>query len=550
MKLDDTILKKILFEGNYITQSDVKSAEEYAQNHKSSFVEYFLTEDLLSPDIIGQAVSEYFKVPYTDLNSYKPTKELVLLIPEMVAKKYRIVVSAEKKDKIIVATDDPSNKELNAVLESLFPNKKIQITFSLSEDIDASFVYYRQGLETRFAKIISAKNRVAPEIVEQIIDDALLLKASDIHFEPQISEAIVRFRIDGVLQDAGHIPLEYYETIVNRIKVQAKLRIDEHFRSQDGAIRFVNKSNNESVDLRVSIVPTLDGEKVAVRVLSSYVRDLTLSDIGLPEDLQNQIAISSKKPFGMILVTGPTGSGKTTTLYALIKQLNTRQVNITTIEDPVEYKIEGINQIQANSQTNLTFSQGLRSIARQDPNIIFVGEIRDGETADIAVNAALTGHLLLSTFHANNASTAIPRFIDMGIEPFLVGSTLELIISQRLARRTCNSCKVSYTVTKNELEKYGSEISKAFGSKSLTLYKGKGCATCNHTGFSGRVGVFEYLTTSPELQDLIAKVPSTKQVTELIRKQGFKSMFDDGVEKVKQGITTIDELLRVVSPEK
>lgn len=247
----------------------------------------------------------------------------------------------------------------------------------------------------------------------------------------------------------------------------------------------------------------------------------------------------------MILVTGPTGSGKTTTLYSILKIINTRGTNITTIEDPVEYKIQGVNQIQTNLQTNLTFAKGLRAVMRQDPNVIFVGEIRDLETADIAVNAALTGHLLLSTFHANNAATAIPRFVDMGVEPFLVGSTLELIIAQRLVRRICDSCKVSYVPTKEEFKKMDPAIAQRFDSNT-TLYKGNGCDACSHTGFRGRIGVFEFLHTSPELQDLVAKNPSTKDVASLIKSQGFVSMFEDGIEKVKAGITTLEEVQRVI----
>ena len=247
----------------------------------------------------------------------------------------------------------------------------------------------------------------------------------------------------------------------------------------------------------------------------------------------------------MILVTGPTGSGKTTTLYSIIKILNTRGANVTTIEDPVEYKIQGVNQIQVNMQTQLTFAKGLRAVMRQDPNTILVGEIRDFETADIAVNAALTGHLLLSTFHANNAATAIPRFIEMGVEPFLVGSTLELIVAQRLVRRICESCKVSFSPSKTELEKYPEEIARHIAPNS-TLYRGKGCETCSHTGYKGRVGVFELLSTSPELQDLIAKTPSTKDVMELVKNNGFISMFEDGIEKIKAGLTTVEEVLRVV----
>lgn len=251
----------------------------------------------------------------------------------------------------------------------------------------------------------------------------------------------------------------------------------------------------------------------------------------------------------MILVTGPTGSGKSTTLYSLMKVVNTRHVNITTIEDPVEYKIEGINQIQVNPQSNLTFARGLRAITRQDPNVILVGEIRDTETADIAVNAALTGHLLLSTFHANNATTAIPRLVDMGIEPYLLSSTLELIISQRLVRKICNSCKVSYEVNESYFEKFGKDVKSYFTDGGVTLYKGKGCEACSNTGFSGRIGIFEFLKTSQELQELIPENPTTNEIFKLVRKQGFKTFFEDGLDKVKSGLTTLEELLRIANPQ-
>ncbi len=549
MKLEQDVIKKILLDGSYVTPEDIKKAEEYAEEHRVSIVEYLLVEGLTSTDIIGQAIAESLGVPYSNLQAKQPAKEQVLLIPEEFAKKFRVVLFNQEDGKVIIATDDPKKENLEQELSKIFPNKEIEITFASGDDIDAIFVNYQQSLKTEFSKIIETKGRIAPEILDQIFEDALLLKTSDIHCEPQEKKVVVRFRIDGVLHDAGELPKEYYENIVNRLKVQAKLRIDEHFSAQDGAIRFASPNYPHPVDLRVSIVPTLDGEKIAIRILSSYVRDLTLSDIGLSKELQNQILKTSKKPFGMILVTGPTGSGKTTTLYSLIKIVNTQKVNITTIENPVEYKIQGINQIQVNPQANLTFAKGLRAIARQDPNIVLVGEIRDLETADIAVNAALTGHLLLSTFHANNAATAIPRFIDMGVEPFLVGSTLELIIAQRLVRRICDSCKASESYSKTKIDKLGKDVGKYFEGKTFTFYKGKGCESCSHTGFRGRIGVFEFLTTSPELQDLISRSPSTKEVADLVRSQGFKTMFEDGIEKVKGGTTTLEELLRVVIPQ-
>lgn len=548
MKFDEVTIKKILIDGNYVTVDDIKKAEVFAEERRGSVIDYLLFEGLISKNIIGQAISESFGVSYSNLSANTPTKEQVLMISEEIAKKFNVVVSDQKKNEITVTTNDPKNPELLISLKNIFPDKKIKINFALEDEIDELFVNYDSGLETRFSKIIESKGKAAPEIVDQIIEDALLLKVSDIHCEPQEKEVVVRFRVDGVLHEAGRMPKEYYENIVNRIKVLAKLRIDEHFSSQDGAIRFTSKEHSTPIDLRVSIIPTLDGEKIAIRVLSSYIEDLTLSNLGLSDELQKQLVKSVQKPFGMILVTGPTGSGKTTTLYSLLRVINTKKINITTIEDPVEYKIQGINQIQANSQTNLTFAKGLRAIARQDPNVILVGEIRDLETADIAVNAALTGHLLLSTFHSNNAATAIPRFMDMGVESFLLGSTLELILSQRLSRKICDSCKMSYTVSRKDIDKFGPEVSKYFSEKSIVLYKGKGCVSCSQTGYKGRVGVFEYIVSSPDLQDLIAKNPSTKDVSDLIKKQGFKTMFEDGLDKVKAGMTTIEELLRVVNP--
>lgn len=549
MDFDESALKSILLKGDYVSKEDVARADEYAEKHRTSFLEYLLSENLISRQIVGQAIAESLHIPFSNLRTQQPSQEQVLTVPESVAKKFRMVVLSQNEKEVTVATDNPKNPRFTYALREFFSNKTIHITYALPEDIDTVFTNYYKGLEAQFAQLIEKEHHTAPDIVDQIVEDAIMLKASDIHFEPHDNRVVVRFRIDSVLHEAGSLPKENFENVVNRIKVQARLRIDEHYSAQDGAIRFTRKGSSEPIDLRISIVPTIDGEKIAVRILSSYVRDLTLSDIGLSEDLQEQILRTAKKPFGMILVTGPTGSGKSTTLYSLIKTMNTRETNITTIEDPVEYKIEGVNQIQVNDQTNMTFGKGLRAIARQDPNIILVGEIRDLETAEIAINAALTGHLLLSTFHASNVATAIPRLIDMGVEPFLVGSTLELLISQRLVRRICDSCKVSYTLTQEDLKQYGTFVRKAVTGKNLNVYKGKGCAVCSHTGFKGRTGIYEYLTSSPELQDLIGQNAPAKDITALARKQGFRSMFEDGLEKVNLGVTSFDELVRVVAPE-
>lgn len=546
MKLSDQQLQDVLLSGNYIEEADLAEAIKNSGLRHVSLADYLVAEEILTSDLLGQAVAEFYKLAYVDLNSHQPSKEQIAKIPEEIAKKFRLILFEEGKNEVVIATDTPENIQLIDKIGSLFPNKKVSLAYSLAEDIDAALGTYRKTLATRFSKIMAEQKSVAPEIIEEILTDAVSFRTSDIHFEPQEKEVVVRFRIDGVLQEAGRIPKEYYENIVNRLKVQARLRIDEHYAAQDGAIRFVR--DGRLIDARFSLIPTLDGEKIVLRLLADYMRSFALSDLGLLEDSQKLLEASSKKPFGMILVTGPTGSGKTTTLYAVLRTLNNPEVNITTIEDPVEFKISGINQIQVNQQTNLTFAKGLRSIVRQDPDIILVGEIRDQETAEIAVNAALTGHLLLSTFHANDASTSIPRLIDMGIEPFLLSSTLELIVAQRLTRRICEACRYSVNVKTSSLEESFPGAKKYFGKENVTLYKGKGCPNCSGTGYKGRLGIFEFIKMNPDLQALILKNPSSQQIWEIAKKNGAISLFEDGLEKVKNGLTTLEELLRVANP--
>lgn len=544
MGIDDEKLKEILIRENYVTKEDVAKAEAQTGKEGIALVAYLLREEILNKDLLGQAVSEYFKVPYADLNSNMPSKEQILKVPEKIAREYRVVLFKESDSDTTIATDDPVREGLSDMLTKEFKTK-CTIAYSLTEDIEAAFMQYAKTLETRFQKIIESSGRVAPEILDEIFADAIQLRASDIHFEPRTKEVEVRFRVDGVLHEAGRIPRDYYENVLNRLKVLAHERIDEHQAAQDGVLRF--ERDGKSVDMRSSVVPTVDGEKVVLRILSSYVQGLVLGDLGLSAEHEKKIRAAADKPFGMILVTGPTGSGKTTTLYALLKILNGQDVNITTIEDPVEYRMEGVNQIQVNPQTSLTFAEGLRSIVRQDPDIILVGEIRDNETAEIAVNAALTGHLLLSTFHANDAPTSIPRLLDMKIEPFLLSSTLVVVVAQRLIRKVCESCRVSLPISDPVwAESMKKSAVHLVGTK--TLYHGKGCPACGGTGFKGRIGIFEFVEVTPELQQLILKNPSTREIWDLARSQGAVSLYEDGIEKVKAGVTTIDELLRVAEP--
>ncbi|MCA9363597.1 Flp pilus assembly complex ATPase component TadA [Candidatus Kaiserbacteria bacterium] len=550
MHIDDEKLGSILLEQSYLSEEDLQRAREVTAKSTQSLTEYLIAGDLITNDLMGQAIAESVGLSYADLNSNQPTTEHIQRIPEDIAREFRCVYFEYDDDaaQVVIATDEPEKKEeLIAELTPLFPDQSITIAYSLSEDITNILSRYQKPLDTRFSKIIEEEKRVAPEILEEIFVDAHAFGASDIHFEPRAKEVVVRFRVDGVLQEAGRLPKQYYENVVNRIKVQSQLRIDEHFSAQDGAMRF--ESGELVFDLRTSIAPTVDGEKIALRVLSAYVQGLNLGTLGLSGYNEELLTEASQKPFGMILVTGPTGSGKTTTLYAVLRTLNTPDVNITTIEDPVEYRISGVNQIQTNERTNLTFAKGLRSIVRQDPDIILVGEIRDEETAEIAINAALTGHLLLSTFHANDAATAIPRLLDMEAEPFLLASTLELIIAQRLVRKICDHCRHSTVLSPKDIVTEFPAVKKHFtGTKKVTLYTGKGCEVCNHTGYQGRTAIFEFIRITPELKDLILKNPSAHEIWELALTQGARPLFEDGLDKVKSGMTTLEELLRIAPP--
>ncbi len=548
MRISEEKILEALVKGNYLGGEDLKRAQDFSGANRVTALNYLESEGIINKNIIGQALAESYDVDYADLDSNSPDSKQIAKIPENLAKKLRVVLYREDKEEVIVTTDNPAQESLESELQKIFPNKKVIFVFSLPEHLDAVLSSYQKNLEKKFLKIISDGRQIAPLILETTFEDAITLHVSDIHFEPGAQEVLVRFRIDGVLHDVAKMPKEQYENVLNRIKVQSGIRLDEHYSAQDGAMQYKRRQDNTVIDLRVSIVPVVEGEKVVLRILSSYIEGLVLSELGFLPNHRLILEEAIKKPFGMIMVAGPTGSGKTTTLYALLKILNQSDVNITTIEDPVEYKMRGVNQIQVNSATNLTFAQGLRSIVRQDPDIILVGEIRDEETAEIAVNAALTGHLLLSTFHSNDAATVIPRLLDMKIEPFLLASTFELIVAQRLVRKICVHCKESESISGKSIFEKNKNLQGFFEDKEYTLYKGKGCIACDHTGYLDRTALFEIIQMTPELKELILKNPSSQSVWDLARNQGTKSIFEDGVEKVKNGVTTLEELLRVALP--
>ncbi len=384
------------------------------------------------------------------------------------------------------------------------------------------------------------------KLVDGLIESAQKNNASDIHLDPQEEGILVRMRIDGILQDLYHVPKSIHSEVVSRLKILTGLRTDEHQMAQDGRFRHIFKDNT-FVDIRVSVSPTYHGENVVLRLLSDKSQTYTLESLGFSEEDQEKIKIAIKKPNGMVLATGPTGSGKTTTLYTLIKMLNSKEISVLTIEDPIEYAIENVEQIQVNPHAGLTFANGLRTILRQDPNIIMVGEIRDPETATIAVNTALTGTLLLSSLHTNDAATTMPRLLEMGIEPYLVASTMNIAIAQRLVRKICDNCKKEKKITKTIVD----SLSHVQLSKPLkvgeVLFVGAGCTKCTGSGYTGRIGINEVLVVDQEVRDaILARVPSG-EIKKIAMKNGMTSMIEDGFNKARKGLTTIEEVLRVVN---
>ena len=385
-------------------------------------------------------------------------------------------------------------------------------------------------------------------LVNALVAHSYNAQASDIHIDPEEEKVRVRLRVDGVLNDSFTFPKNIQSEVVTRIKVLSGLRTDEHQAAQDGRFKIPIEGVGY-VDVRVSIAPTYYGENAVMRILSEKSHGLTLEELGFSERDFKLVKEAIRKPYGMILATGPTGSGKTTTLYSIIRILNTKEVSIVTIEDPIEYSIVGIDQIQVNPQTGITFAQGLRSLLRQDPNIIMVGEIRDEETAGIAVNAALTGHLLLSSIHTNDSATTLPRLLDMNIEPFLIASTINIAIGQRLIRKICQDCKVKKVLTSAEFESLSGVLPAKFLAENFAkqqhFYVGKGCVKCED-GYQGRVGIYEVLEVSENIRELIMKRATSSEIKAMATKEGMTSMLEDGFKKALAGITTIEEILRII----
>ncbi len=556
-------LKKALEELQVIDQK--KLDEIFLTCHKEKTLPHrvLIEKELVSSDNITRVLAQLVSMPYKKISEVVIPKEILFILPEQVAKKNTTIIFEKNSTSLKVALADPTKKEIIEMLAKK-TGLAVEAYFASEEDIQEKLRLYTQDIGKTFSTILQDKVGVpgqntipVSQIFNLIVEDASTSKASDIHIQPQDDHTVVRFRIDGVMHDVAQLPSGLHEQIINKIKVTAKLRTDEHMSAQDGKINY--SAGTEPVDIRVSIVPSIKGENAVLRLLASHTRRFSLDEIGMREADVKKIHAYLKRPYGMVLTTGPTGSGKTTTIYSLVKIINTREKHIATIEEPVEYDIPGITQIQVNAKTNLTFATGLRSILRQDPDIIFVGEIRDEETAGIAVNSALTGHLVVSTLHTNVAATTIPRLIDLGVEPFLLSSTIHLIIGQRLVRKICHKCRTSAElihkdkkwhidgVEAPQLDDIHDRLKTVFSPKeSNRTYKGKGCKLCLGTGYLGRIGIFELLEVTQSIRDLIVAKADADQIEQKAIHEGMQTMLMDGLAKVKAGLTTIDEVMRVV----
>lgn len=505
-------------------------------------------------------------IPYIDLSDKVIPKSILQKVPEYLAQLYKAVPVEEKDGKLLIAMIDPEDfQAINFIRKAVGSN--IQIALTTQKDIEHILTQY-SGLQSRVEKVISATEIEKQEskvektdkeaieddtpvakIVNSVLNNAVGLGSSDIHIEPKEKEVVVRFRIDGVLQKNLTLPKKLQSSLVSRIKILCNMKIDEQRLPQDGRFRL---GGERPVDFRVSSFPTVFGEKIVMRILDRSQGVLTMEQIGLTgknlEILKNGI----RKSHGMTLVTGPTGSGKTTTLYAVLQELMDVGVNIVTLEDPVEYQINQINQGQVRSDIGFTFASGLRSIVRQDPDIIMVGEIRDLETAELAVQSALTGHIVLSTLHTNDAAGAIPRLVNMGVEPFLITSSINTIVAQRLARKICMGCKEEEKISLEILEDIKKTISvfppeekNKYIRKPLKFYKGKGCEKCNNSGYKKRIGIFEILDVSEKVKSLALQKVSSSELEKQARIEGMISMKQDGIMKALNGITSIEEVWRV-----
>jgi len=565
---------ELLVKENVITKDQLETARDHQKEHGGRLDSILINLGFVQDEDVTSILSKQYGVPSINLSFFEIDQSSIKLIPPDVAQKYLVIPLSRVGSTLTVATADPTNVfamddikfmtgfnvepvvasegsileaiekyygtqhsiELKKVYEEISDSDKEPVELNLestSEDEEVSLDELQRSSEE--APII--------KLVNLILSDSLKKGASDIHLEPYEKDFRVRFRIDGILYNMMNPPLRLRDAMISRVKIMAKMDISEKRLPQDGRIkvRTTFDGKKKEIDYRVSSLPTLFGEKIVLRILDKDNLPLDMSKLGFEEESLKKIEKAILKPYGMVLVTGPTGSGKTSTLYSALNRLNTPETNIMTAEDPVEYNFRGINQVQIKEQIGLTFAAALRSFLRQDPNIILVGEIRDFETTEIAIKAALTGHLVLSSLHTNDAPSTISRMLNMGIEPFLVATSVHLICAQRLIRKICTSCKTEIKTPLQALIKAGFAQEDA---KNVQTFKGEGCKTCNGTGYKGRIGMYEVMEIGEDIQELILVGASSQEIRRKAIEEGMFTLRRSGLEKIKAGLTTLDEVLR------
>jgi len=549
MALSDLIVRQLIHKHKLVLKKKLDEAWDTSRHLGVPLTDVLIGRDFITDEALGSVLAKYYHVQFADLSRTHVPLHVLNLLPETFAIANTVIAFARDGATVSVAMMNPKDLETIELTRKTIGTGIRIIPFVITEK------GFRESLRLYKKSVPSEAQRAAPSTssavitVERLLDDAVRDEASDIHIEPLDSDLLVRVRIDGVLHDHLTLPKSMHATVVARVKILSDLKLDEQRHPQDGQFSYTTRTGKK-VSLRVSTIPTVYGEKVVLRILHDALTNFQLEELGmLPEDL-GMIEKVLRRTHGMILLTGPTGSGKTTTLYTMLGLLNKPGVNIITIEDPVENRIRRINQTQVNALIHLTFANGLRSILRQDPDIIMVGEIRDNETATIAVNAAMTGHLVFSSVHANTAAGAIPRMTDLGVEPFLLASTLHMVIAQRLVRVLCPKCKKPAplsAIARQWLDDVKTRINPVIFKTITTNYAAPGCAYCRRTGFKGRIGLFEILDADADVRQAMVNKKSSDELWEIARTKHAKTMLEDGLIKVVKGMTTIEEVFRVVS---
>lgn len=547
-----------------ITAEQLKKADEESKRMEQRLSKALVRLGYIAEEDLVMFLSNKLSIPHIELDNYLIDSKIIDLVPEALARKHELIPVLKIGNRLTCAMADPWNvfaldevrSKTHLIIETAVATEG-EIKKALNEyygakgsmedlikSIDDGKLGFGDDKEIDLKKLqVIVEEPVVIKLVNMIIMKAIQERASDVHIEPEEDSLKTRFRVDGMLHEISSPPRHLQSAIISRLKIMADLNIAERRIPQDG--RFTIKMEGKQIDVRMSCVPTIYGENVVLRLLDASSAVLSLEDLGFSKDTLAKFDKLIHRPHGIILVTGPTGSGKTTTLYASLNKINTVEKNIITVEDPVEYKLPGIRQIQINNKVGLTFANGLRSILRQDPNVIMVGEMRDHETAEIAIQSALTGHLVFSTLHTNDAPGAVTRMIDMGVEPFLVSSSVIAVLAQRLVRTVCPECKKKYTPTTEELNSLGLS-----NSENIEFYRGKGCPKCTSTGYKGRIGIYELMVSDEKIRNAVISKSSTDEIRKLaIAGSEMTTLKDDGIRKIKEGLTTVEEVLRVTEED-